>query len=380
MKLKCIICLLIVIFTLGEFGYAQNINYNYPPPEITAKSAILVDYETGKILFEKNSHERLPLASITKIMTLIIVCEFIEKHNINLSEKVIVSQSAASMGGSQIYLKEGEQISIEELLKSVAVASANDAAVALAEYVAGSEQSFVYMMNKRAQELSMHDTNFTNACGLDEDNHYSSAFDIAIMSKELLKHKWIQKYLTTWMDTIRNGSFGLTNTNKLVRHYKGTTGVKTGFTDKAKFCISASAMKMGLHLICVIMGAQDSKTRFSEATKLLDWGFGNFVMFSPVSNNELIGKVKVKNGLYEYVDAVAKEDIKFLLLKGEDMKIKKKIKLPNILTAPIKKGQKIGSIVFLKDDEIIGEYEIVSNADVKRKTLKDIFPSLLLFK
>ncbi|MEZ0537377.1 D-alanyl-D-alanine carboxypeptidase family protein [Caldicellulosiruptoraceae bacterium PP1] len=376
-KIICIIIILLLTFSLTN-SFAEN--NQTQQIDIKSKSAILIDFETGKIIYEKNAHERLPLASITKVMTLLLICEAIENGKIKLDDTVTTSEHASSMGGSQVYLKEGEQMKVEELLKCVAVASANDAAVALAEHIAGSEQSFVYMMNKKAKELGMNDTNFVNACGLDADNHYSSAYDIAIMSRELLKHQWIQKYLTIWMDTIRNGSFGLTNTNRLVRHYKGTTGVKTGSTGKALFCVSASAKRNGLHLICVIMGANDSKTRFSEATKLLDYGFAYYTLYYPYTKNTKIGTVKVKNGLEDYVDAVIKNDVKLLLNRGEESRITKEIKIEKEVNSPVKKDQLLGKVEFYIDGKLIAKTDVIASKEIKRKTLFDIYKLLISLK
>lgn len=346
--------------------------------ELSAKSAILVDFDTGKILFEKNSHEKLPPASITKIMTMLLICEAIEKGKIKLSDKVVASQNAASLGGSQIYLKENEEMTVEELLKSVAIASANDACVALAEHLAGSVQEFVYMMNKKAKELGMLDTNFVNPYGLDAEGHYTSAYDVAIMSRELLKHKLIRKYLTTWVDTVREGKFGLTNTNKLVRFYKGCTGVKTGSTDKAKFCISASAERNALHLIAVIMGAPDSKTRFNEAMRLLDWGFANFAMYTPYTKGFCFGNVKVKNGLEKQVSAVLERDVKLLVRKGDENSIETKVILPKEIPAPVANKQILGRLELIKDGKILAVYNLVANQEIKKRSIFDIFK--MLFK
>ncbi|WPX07708.1 D-alanyl-D-alanine carboxypeptidase family protein [Anaerocellum danielii] len=355
----------------GEYLQTQT-----PSLEISAKSAILVDFDTGKILYEKNSHEKLSPASITKIMTMILICEVIEKGRIKLSDKVVASQNASSLGGSQIYLKENEEMTVEDLLKSIAIASANDACVALAEHIAGSVQEFVYMMNKKAKELGMLDTNFVNPYGLDAENHYTSAYDVAIMSRELLKHKIIRKYLITWVDTIREGKFGLTNTNKLVRFYKGCTGVKTGSTDKAKFCVSASALRNGLHLIAVIMGASDSKTRFNEAIKLLDWGFANFSMYSPYSKGYCFGKVKVKNGIEKEIEAILNTDVKLLVKKGDESTVETKVTLLQHISAPVKAGQRIGKLELWKDGNLLSSYDLIAKKDVQKRSLFDIFRML----
>lgn len=356
--------------------FGESLQTQTPSLEISAKSAILVDFDTGRILYEKNSHEKLSPASITKIMTMILICEAIEKGRIKLSDRVVASQNASSLGGSQVYLKENEEMTVEELLKSIAIASANDACVALAEHIAGSVQEFVYMMNKKAKELGMLDTNFVNPYGLDAENHYTSAYDVAIMSRELLKHKIIRKYLTTWVDTIREGKFGLTNTNKLVRFYRGCTGVKTGSTDKAKFCVSASALRNGLHLIAVIMGAPDSKTRFNEATKLLDWGFANFSMYSPYSKGYCFGKVKIKNGIEKEVEAILSTDVKLLVKKGDESTVESKVALPQQISAPVKPGQKIGKLELWQEGKLLGAYDLIAKKNVQKRNLFDIFRML----
>jgi len=372
--------LIFLLFGNSHIGckkvFGESLQTQTPSLEISAKSAILVDFDTGKILYEKNSHEKLPPASITKIMTMILICEAIEKGKIKLSDKVVASQNASSLGGSQVYLKENEEMTVEELLKSIAIASANDACVALAEHIAGSVQEFVYMMNKKAKELGMFDTNFVNPYGLDAENHYTSAYDVAIMSRELLKHKIIRKYLTTWVDTIREGKFGLTNTNKLVRFYRGCTGVKTGSTDKAKFCVSASALRNGLHLIAVIMGAPDSKTRFNDATKVLDWGFANFSMYSPYSKGYCFGKVKVKNGIEKEVEAILSTDVKLIVKKGDESTVESKVTLPQQISAPVKTGQKIGKLELWQEGKLLGVYDLIAKKDVQKRNLFDIFRML----
>lgn len=378
---KIFIVLLLSFFLLGlnfEIAFCQTSNNELSSgPELSAMSAILVDVDTGRVLFEKNSHEKLPPASITKIMTMILICEAIEKGKIKLSDKVIASQNAASLGGSQIYLKENEEMTVEELLKSIAIASANDACVALAEHIAGSVQEFVHMMNKKAKELGMFDTNFVNPYGLDVEGHYTSAYDVAVMSRELLKHKLIRKYLTTWVDTVRDGKFGLTNTNKLVRFYRGCTGVKTGSTDKAKFCISASAQRNALELIAVIMGAPDSKTRFNEAVRLLDWGFANFVMYAPYAKDFSFGKVKVRNGLKKEVSAVLERDVKLLVRKGEESSVVPKLTLPKEISAPVKLGQVVGRIELIKDGKTLAIYNLVASEEVEKRNIFDIIKMLL---
>jgi D-alanyl-D-alanine carboxypeptidase (penicillin-binding protein 5/6) len=288
-----IVCLILILaFCFSTFVFA--LDKNESNAEVKAKSAVLMDVNTGTVLLQQNKDERLAPASVTKIMTLLLVFEALDSEKIKLTDMVTVSENAASMGGSQIFLEVGESMSVDDMIKSVVVASANDAAVALAEFVGGSESAFVKMMNDRAAELGMTNTNFENATGLDDDtkNHLTTAYDIALMSRELLKHDKITEYTTIWMDTVRNGEFGLSNTNRLVRFYKGITGLKTGSTDKAGFCISASAKRDNLHLIAVIMGSESSSIRNAEAAKLLDYGFANYDIY----RNEETIKVEITLG------------------------------------------------------------------------------------
>ena len=278
----------------------------YPDLGLTCRSAILMEASTGTVLYAHNPDEALPPASVTKVMTLLLVMEAIDSGRLKYTDTVTASANAASMGGSQIYLKEGETMCAEDLLKSVVIASANDAAVALAEHIAGSEEAFVAKMNERAAALGMTSTKFENTNGLDDTTteHVTSARDIAIMSRELIKHKKILEYSSTWMDTIRNGSFGLTNTNRLVRFYNGATGLKTGSTSKAKFCISATALRDGMELICVIMAADPRDIRNAEAKKLLDWGYSNFELYRHDAGS--LGKIQVKGGVCNETEAIHK--------------------------------------------------------------------------
>jgi len=280
LKRFLILCLTIILAgTMSTSIYAAE--KSDTKLDINAKSAVLMDANTGTLIYEMNKDERLSPASVTKIMTLLLVFEALEQGKIKLDDMVSVSENASSMGGSQIFLEPGEEMSVDDMIKSVVVASANDAAVALAEYVGGSEEAFVYMMNKRARELKMENTHFENATGLDNDtvNHLTTAYDIALMSRELLKHEKIMEFTTIWMDNVRNGEFGLSNTNKLIRFYRGATGLKTGSTSKAGFCISATAKRENLHLISVIMGAETSQQRNASAVKMLDFGFAGYEIY-----------------------------------------------------------------------------------------------------
>ena len=341
------------------------IKVDAPDLGLTCKSAVLMEAETGTILYSHNENEALPPASVTKVMTLLLVMEAIDSGALNYTDNITASANAASMGGSQIYLKEGETMSVEDLLKSVVIASANDAAVALAEHIAGSEEAFVSKMNERAAELGMTSTKFENTNGLDDTttDHLTSAKDIAIMSRELIKHKKILEYSSTWMDTIRNGSFGLTNTNRLVRFYNGATGLKTGSTSKAKFCISATANRDGMELICVIMGADTRDIRNAEAKTLLDWGYSNFELYKCVG--EPMGNIKVTGGAANDT-GIEHGAVSFVVKKGEAKKIQKTIDLPEYISAPVSKGDKVGKLKFHIDGNSVGEVDIVSLYDVKK--------------
>lgn len=331
--------------------------------ELNCKSAVLMDANTGTVLYENNADLRLSPASVTKVMTLLLVFEAINSGNLKYDDILCVSENAASMGGSQIFLEPGEEMTVEELLKSVIIASANDAAVTLAEHVSGSEEEFVQRMNEKATELGMKNTNFENVTGLDDDtvDHMTTARDIAIMSRELLKHEKVTEYTTIWMDTIRNGEFGLTNTNRLIRFYRGITGLKTGSTSKAGFCVSASAKRENLHLIAVIMGAESSDNRNISASKLLDFGFSNYSIYS--EEPQKFENVKVYGGVADFVDVTYdKRDI--LINKADNTKIQTKVEMLDYLNAPVKAGDSVGKILYTIDGEAIFENDIYAVNDV----------------
>ncbi len=376
--------LLTAAMLVGGFcmtGSASNANLT-PTAEqgadftLDCKSAILMDAKTGTVLFEQNADEALPPASVTKIMTLLLVMEAIEAGKIKLDDIVVTSAHAASMGGSQIYLKEGEQMSVEDMLKSVVISSANDAACALAEFVSGSEEAFVRQMNERAEELGMKNTAFENTNGLDDTakNHLTSARDIAIMSRELIKHKKILEYSSIWMDTVRGGTFGLTNTNRLVRFYRGCTGLKTGSTSKAGFCISATAERDGVSLICVIMGAETRDIRNGLATRLLDYGFANYGMYSHTP--KALDNVKVTCGVKDYVK-VKYDAFEMTVPKSDVAKISYKVEMPETLSAPIQKGDVVGRVVFSKDGEEIGSSDIYAEEDIGRISFMELWLRIL---
>ena len=350
--------------------------------ELEAKSVILIEQETGEVLYEKNADERLPPASVTKIMTMLLVMEAIDSGKINLTDMVSVSEKAASMGGSQVYLEFGEQMSVDELMKCVAVASANDAALALAEFVSGSEETFVREMNNKASELGMNNTNFENTNGLDDttQNHYTSARDIAIMSRELLKYEKIFDYTTIWMDSVRNGEFVLTNTNRLIRFYKGANGLKTGSTSKAKFCLSASAKRDGMQLIAVVMASPTRDQRNAAATKLLDFGFSNYALYTNVKKD--IESIKVIGGKEKSVEIKADEIVK-VLKKGQAELIESCFETDGEIYAPVASGDVVGRVVYKINGEEIGSVNVYASHNVDRVDflyqIKKILYNFLLY-
>lgn len=348
--------------------------------EIPGKSAILMDMATGAVLYEQNAHEKLAPASVTKVMTMLLIMEAIDSGKIGWDDTVTVSESAAAKGGSQIYLKVGETMSVSDMLKSVAVSSANDCACALAEHIAGSESAFVEKMNIRAGQLGMKDTHFVNCTGLDDDEnareHLTSAYDIAIMSRELmLNHPDIQKFTTIWMDTVRGGAFGLSNTNKLVRFYPGATGLKTGFTSSAGYCLSATAQRDGLGLIAVILGSKTSQERFAGCKAMLDYGFANFALVKPELPAE--NSIPVKLGTQKHVTAVPGEDVKLLIDKGQKDQVNIQVALEETLTAPISKGQKVGTLTVRVGDQVLRQVPMVAQDAVPRLTWWDLFVQIL---
>lgn len=326
-----------------------------------------------------NADEKLYPASVTKIMTLLLVTEALDSGKITLGDTVTASSSAASKGGSQIWLKEGEQMTVEELLKATAVYSANDACTALGELLAGSDEAFTAMINERARQLGMKNTHFDNCTGLDDTTttHLTTAMDVAIMSRELLKHERITKYTTIWMDSLRGGATELVNTNKLVRFYKGTTGLKTGTTAKAGCCVSASAKRGNTHLIAVVMGSQTSDDRFNGAKAMLNWGFANYSTATPRIDPSLITDVAVIGGVADYVHPALPKAASVLVKKGDEGKIKTDVELCIDVKAPVEKGQVLGKAVIRLGDEKIGEYNIIAPEAVRALTFKDIFFRLL---
>lgn len=348
--------------------------------DIAAKSALLMDVATGTVLYEQNSHEALAPASVTKVMTMLLIMEAIDSGRIGWDDTVTASEAAAAKGGSQVYLKVGETMSVSDMVKSIAVSSANDCACAMAEHIAGSESAFVDMMNRRAQELGMQDTHFVNCTGLDDDpeakEHKTSAHDIAIMSRELLKnHPDIKKYTTIWMDTIRNGTFGLSNTNKLVRFYQGATGLKTGFTSQAGYCLSASAERDGLELIAVVMGCESSQTRFAACKSMLDYGFASFALVSPEMAEDL--SVPVKLGTAGQVQAVAAEKPQLLIDKSQKNMVTTQIQLEEEVSAPVSQGQRLGTMTVKAGEQVLTQIPLVAQEAVPRLTWGQMFLRVL---
>ena len=335
--------------------------------------AILIEQKTGQVLYEHNMYEQLRPASVTKVMSLLLIMEALDSGQISLTDKVPCTEDAAGMGGSQIWLEVGEELTVDEMLKAICVVSANDCTVAMADYLCGSQEAFVQKMNERAKELGMNDTTFKNCHGIDEDGHVTSAYDIALMSRELLNnHPTIMNYTTIWMDTLRNGESELVNTNKLIRNYKGATGLKTGSTSVALYNLSASATRDGLSLIAVIMKAPTTKVRFSEAQKLLDYGFSNYQYKELATKGTILKKVTVTKGVNSNVNLILENDVGVLLKKGEDKNIEQTVNVEENLTAPIAEGQKVGEIVYTLNGKEVGRTSVVAETSVEKKTFFSI--------
>lgn len=349
-------------------------------PDIPAPSAILIDAATGTILYEKNANERLRPASVTKVMTLLLVMEALDSGKIGWDDMVVTSDTAAAKGGSQVYLEPGEQMSMDEMLKSVVVSSANDCATALAEHVSGSETAFVELMNRRAQELGLTDTHFVNCTGLDDaeeaQEHLTTAHDIAVISRELLKHEAIKKYTTIWMDTVRGGKFGLANTNKLVRFYDGTTGLKTGYTSAAGHCLSASAERDGIELIAVVLHCKSSADRFESAKALLNYGFANYALVSAEAP-EALPAVRVRLGKTAQLQPVLQESSPILIEKGMQSSVTKAVTLAEEVTAPVAAGQELGKLRISAGSQVLAEIPIIAPEAVEKLSWWDLTVRLL---
>lgn len=365
----CFMMQSVVVFAEGNTDLGLN-----------AKSAILMEEATGNILYESNPDEKLPIASVTKVMTMLLIMEAVDNGKISLDDMVTVSENAMSYGGSTMFLETGEQLTVNDMLKGIAVASANDGCVAMAEHLAGSESAFVDMMNEKAKKLGMENTHFMNTNGLDEDDHYSSARDVAIMSRELMKHETIFNYTSIWMDTLRGGKFQLANTNKLIRFYDGANGLKTGSTSKALCCLSAAAKRNDMQLIAVVLGAPTSAERFASAKSLLDYGFANYAVNTQITAGDEVQKIAVEKGVDKEVGVVAGDSCSTLVKKGQEDNITKEIKIDETITAPIEAGQKIGTMTISRDGEVIADIDLNASSAVEKKgiglIIKDFFATI----
>lgn len=344
---------------------------------ITAPSAVLMETSSGKILFEKNPHEQRPCASITKVMTMLLVCEAIDNGKLSLDDTITASAHAASMGGSDIWLEEGETMSADDMIKATVVASANDAAVALAEHLCGSEEVFVEKMNEKASQLGMKDTVFKNCNGLDEDGHITSAYDVAVMSRELMKHEMIFDYTSIWLDNLRGGKTQIVNTNKLLKTYNGITGLKTGTTNDAGCCMAASAKRGDMSLVAVVLGCNSGKERFSDAAALLDYGFANFSVTQLKAPEDLPKTIKVENGMQGNIGIGCDVNASIVLDKNSSSKIVSKIDLPESIEAPIVSGQKLGTVTYSLDGNAVRSFEITALQDAEKISFASVFSVLL---
>lgn len=370
--LKRVGCFLLMLsLFLGTNVWAKDIN------SLVSPSAILLDGYSGKVLFEKNADQKLPPASVTKIMTMLLVMEAIDRGEISFDDIVTVSENAAKKEGSHIFLAPNEQMSVYDLMKGVAVASGNDASIALGEYLSGSHEKFVEKMNSRAKELGMNNTHFVNCNGLDADGHLTTARDIGIMTTELLKHKKIFEFTTIWTDSLRNGTFDLANTNKLIRFYEGANGMKTGSTSKAGCCISATALRDGMQLVAVIMGAPNSKERFSDASTLLNYGFGGFENLILGKSDKIYKHIEVNKGVSRTVGVRLEKDLSAVILKGKAKDVTSKETIPETIESPVKKGQKVGEISYCIGNEEIGNVSLITTEDVERMGFLYAFEKLL---
>ena len=376
--MKRICALLLSAALLATPAAAEGVGEGSQPPlDLSAASAVLMEKETGTFLYEKESHQTLEPASVTKVMTLLLIFEALDSGRIAKEDVVTVSSYAAGMGGSQVYLKEGEQMTVGELIKCITVVSGNDAAVAMAEYLAGSETAFVAQMNQRAQELGMADTTFLNCTGLPAQGHVTSAYDIALMSRELvLHHPGIREYSTIWMDSIRNGAFGLTNTNRLVRFYPGATGLKTGSTDSALYCMSATAERDGMELIAVVMKSPTSVNRFEDAKALLDYGFAAYSLVNVYPESPL-APIPVLLGEQGQIQPQLERECRLLVRKGQEGQITTRLTLAQDLAAPVEQGQKVGEMEVLVDGQVRDTVPILSAQGVERLTVPKIFCRML---
>lgn len=361
---------------ISSIAYGNELENAKTELDILAPSAILVEKDSGKILYEKNKAERRSCASITKIMTMLLVMESIESGSLSETDTIVASEHASSMGGSDIWLEPGESMTAGEMIKAVMVASANDAAVALAEHISGSEETFVSKMNERAKELGMNDTEFKNCNGLDEEGHLTTAYDISLMARELMKHQEIFKYSSIWIDYLRDGKTQLVNTNKLLKSYQGITGLKTGTTDKAGCCMVATAKRNNLNLISIVLGDATSKDRFSDAAKLLDFGFANFVALKPKLQSDALEPLKVNNGVKKNVNLKVDFSKDIFIEKGREKNITYSLELLNEIKAPIKENDVVGKLIYKSGDEVIAEYEIKASENIEKISFFIAFKNL----
>ena len=373
--MKKVLCMALIALLLASSVLpARAADMNLP-----AKSAVLMDVTTGQLLYEQNAHEALAPASVTKVMTMLLIMEAIDSGRIKWDDSVTTSEAAAAKGGSQVYLKVGEAMSVAEMVKCIAVSSANDCACAMAEHLAGSEAAFVEAMNKRAKELGMNDTKFVNCTGLDDaveaKNHKTSAYDIALMSRELLKnHPDIKKFTTIWMDTVRDGAFGLSNTNKLVRFYQGATGLKTGFTAQAGYCLSASAIREDMELVAVVMGCESSKDRFAACKSLLDYGFATYALIVPQAQK---AEIPVKLGVKSSVSAVPAGEDALLIDKSQKSQVTQETQLLPEVVAPVSRGQRLGTLSVKVGQQVLKEIPLVAEESVEKLTFFQMWSQIL---
>lgn len=369
--MKKILIFLGIILLLPKVVYAEDLKLAE-----NAKSAIMLEVTTGEILYEKNIHEKYAPASMTKMMSLLLVMEYIEQGGMNFEDQITISENASKMGGSQIFLKNGEKMSVNDLLKGVTIASANDAVTALAERVAGTTEAFVGMMNDKAKKLGLKDTNFKNVHGLDEANHYSSAYDMAMIAKELVRHEKILTFSSIYEDYLRENTpekVWLVNTNKLVRFYKGADGLKTGYTEEAGYCLTATAKKNGMRLITVVMGEEESSKRNAETTKMLDYGFDQYELETLLTKESVIGNVRISKSIKEEVSIVPTTDVTLLHKKGNKKKNNSyKLELDDI-KVPLKKGEVVGSLILKEDNDIIRKVPVSVNEDIKKANIFELY-------
>lgn len=377
LKRRLVSIILVLFVSIISFRSFADADLN-----INAKSAILMDVNTGEIIYNLNEHDRLSPASITKIMTLLLGAEAVESGRISLDDKVIITEHASRMGGSQVYLEPGETQLVEDLFRAIAIRSANDASVALAEFISGSEEAFVNLMNQRAQKLGMENTFFSNASGLPDSNHYTSSYDVALMSRELLKHSMVSEWLTTYIYDMKVGknkssTQTMVNTNRLIKEYEGTTGIKTGSTNEAGFCLSASAMRGNLELIAVVMGSNSSQIRFSETKRMLDFGFANYESINIGKKGDLMATLPVEKGKVTEVDIVLSRDSYVLLPKGEKGNISQDVILPDVIKEPMAAGEVIGELVIVLDGKEVDKIKLIIKSDIEKANLFNMINRVL---